>query len=130
MPLSDLLEIPDLRSKAFSYIRSFFLTENAAGRDRSKRNGLIYILYGVSSGLFTLALVIVGIYVWEAHVESLITELQKNVWVVDNILATVAIIAIFIPFLVGMMISGGVYLRKRIIALRGRLREEENHGES
>jgi len=116
--LSDLLEIPDLRSRAFSYIRSFSLIKYAAGRDRGDRNGLIYILYGVSSGLFTLTLVIVGIYVWESHVAALVTELQKDVWVVDNILATVAIIAIFIPFLLGMMISGGVYLRKRIIALR------------
>lgn len=112
--LSDLLEIPDLRSRAFLYMRSFFRIDHHSRCCTRDKKCLIYLVYGIASALFTSAIVIIGIYFWQAHVSNLITELSKEIWEPDKILATLAIIAFFVPFLAGGIISGSIWLMKKV----------------
>jgi putative peptide zinc metalloprotease protein len=115
--LSDLLEIPDLRSRAFSFIRSSVLSWYTGDQRNGDKNGSLYLLFGISSALFTIVIIFAGIYFWQEHVSNLVSELRQENWEVDKILSTLAIIAIFVPFLVGMLISGSVSLKHRLSAL-------------
>ena len=107
--LADLIEIPDLRTRAFAFIRSFSLKNRHHGRD-----GVFFLIYGISSALFTLGVVIVGVYFWKEHVLDLISELSKARWEADHVLATLAIILVFIPFFAGMIISCVESVRARL----------------
>jgi putative peptide zinc metalloprotease protein len=107
--LTDLLEIPDLRERAFSFLRSLIQKS-----DQMSHEGWFFLVYAVSSAIFTLGVVIVGVYFWQEHVTDLLTELGKDRWEMDHILATLAIILVFVPFLTGMIISGIYSLLQKI----------------
>lgn len=98
--LADLLEVHDLRVRAFSYIRSVFSGHSPKGKE-----GWFFFIYGTASALFTFTIVIIGIYFWQEHMTDLLNELHKDSWEVDHILATFAIIIVFVPFFAGMIIS-------------------------
>lgn len=99
--LADLLEVPDLRERAFSFLRSWGWNRTRLGRER-----WFFLIYGTASAVCTLAIVVVGIYFWTEHMTDLITELGKDRWEMDHLLATFAIVIVFVPFFAGMIISG------------------------
>jgi len=107
--LADLLEVPDLRERAFSFLRSW-----GSNRTRLSRVGWFFLTYGIASAVCTRAIVVVGIYFWTEHMTNLITELGKDRWEMDHVLATCAIIIVFVPFFAGMIISGTQTLVQKI----------------
>ena len=107
--LADLLEVPDLRERAFSFVRTW-----GSNRIRLSREGWFFLMYGTASAVCTLAIVVFGIYFWTEHMTDLITELGKDRWEMDHILATFAIVIVFVPFFAGMIISGTKTLMQKI----------------
>jgi len=98
--LADLLEVPDLRERSFSFLRSI-----GSGYRYIKKEGWFFFIFGISSAIFTLAIAFIGIYFWKEHMTDLLNELGKDRWEMDHILATLAIVIVFIPFFAGMIVS-------------------------
>ncbi|MCA1916626.1 M50 family metallopeptidase, partial [Methanospirillum hungatei] len=107
--LADLLEVPDLRERAFSFLRTW-----GSNRTRLSREGWFFLIYGTASAVCTLAIVIVGMYFWTEHMTYLISELGKDRWEMDHVLATFAIVIVFVPFFAGMVISGARNIIQKI----------------
>lgn len=112
--LTDLLEIPNLRSQAFAYIRSFSPGSFIRRKEGPDKTGLIYLLYGVLGGIFTLFTVAVSLYIWEAHVQDLTDEILHHDFEMDHFLTSLVIVLLFIPFIVGMIWQGVSTLRYRV----------------
>lgn len=117
--LTDLLEMPNLRAQAFAYIRSFSLIRILRREERLNKTGLIYLLYGMGGGLFTLGMVFVSLYIWEAHVNDLADELLTKHLELDHFLTSLVIVLVFLPFVVGMVLQGISYAGMRIREMRG-----------
>lgn len=109
--LTDLLEIPNLRRQAFQYIRSFSLIKIMRKEEQVNTRDIIYILYGVGGGLFTIIMVLIGMYIWEEHVTDLVEDIITNTYERDHFFTSLVIILIFLPFIVGMIVQGFSYLR-------------------
>lgn len=112
--LSDLLEIPNLRSRAFSYIRSLSLVRIQRGEEKIDRTGWIYLMYGMLGGIFTLFTILVTLYIWEAHVADLADELLNKKYELDHIVSSLIIVVLLLPFIAGMIFQGYQYLKNRL----------------
>jgi putative peptide zinc metalloprotease protein len=111
--LSDLLEIPNLRPKAFSYLKHTWYTlltgvviskTNALGR-REKR---ILLLYGTASCMFTVGLVVYMIYLIGGW---MVREYQT--W---GVIMTSMLIAMMAPALIKVKVSESQKFTKALIA--------------
>ncbi len=116
--LTDLLELPNLRTKAFQYIRSFSIIRLFRKQEQVDSQGFIYLLYGIGGGLFTLFMVIIGLYIWEAHVEDVVTTIISNKYEWDRFLTSLVIVLIFLPFIAGMIVQGLSYIRTHLNRFR------------
>ena len=112
--LSDLLEIPNLRSRAFSYIRSLSLVRVLRGEAKIDRTGCVYLMYGVLGGIFTLFTILVSLYIWEAHVADLADELLNKKYEPDHIVSSLIIVVLLLPFIGGMIYQGYQYMKSRL----------------
>ena len=84
------------------------------GEERLGSTGITYLIYGVSGGLFTLFSVVVGLYIWEAHVADLANELLTKKFELDHILSSLLIVVLLLPFIAGMIVQGYLYVKARI----------------
>ncbi|HWQ65756.1 MAG TPA: hypothetical protein VN372_02680 [Methanospirillum sp.] len=109
--LTDLLEIPNLRARAFQYIRTFPLIRIVRKEECLSTQGVIYLLYGVGGGLFTVGMILISVYIWEAHVADLAYEIINNRYEWDHFLSSLAIVLLLLPFIAGMVVQGFSYLR-------------------
>lgn len=103
--LTDLVELPNLRSRAFSFIRTFPIVQILTLKKRLDKTELIYLLYGVGGGLFTILMVLISIYIWEAHVQDLATHLLSSKIELDHILTSLLIVLLLLPFVGGLTIQ-------------------------
>jgi putative peptide zinc metalloprotease protein len=119
--LTDLLEIPNLRSRAFTFIRTIPLLRVIRSEKRLDKIEYIYLLYGIGGGLFSILMIITSLYIWEAHVQDLVTHLLYSNIELDHILTSLGVVLILLPFIGGLalqLISGirDCFRRYRILS--------------
>lgn len=75
--LVDWLEMPDLRRKAFAFVRKD-LIRKLRTRARFTREEITYSLFGVLSMGFTALMVLVALYLWENELRMMLRDLTKR----------------------------------------------------
>ncbi|MBM3133919.1 MAG: hypothetical protein FJZ89_01240 [Chloroflexi bacterium] len=112
--LMDWLEMPQLRQKAFAFVRTGLLAKIRT-RSRFTRAEIIYSVYGVLALAFTALMVLVALYIWENELKVMLHDLATG----QDLLAVV--------LLGGLMLAAGTSLAlglaARVILLTGAARE-------
>ena len=125
--LTDILELPNLRSQAFQYIKSFPVIAFITGREKISREGLIYLIYGISGGIYTVLIVSFGLYTWEEHVRYLADALVQGTYMTDRIISSILLVVLFLPFIIGMIILAFSNIRNYIYSFIAGERKEVHH---
>ena len=112
--LTDILEIPNLRARAFTYITSLPVIALFTGEKKISREGIWFLIYGISGGLFTLLVIIFGLYTWEAHVADLADALLGGTYIPDRIVSSILLVVLFLPFIIGLIVQVISYIRDHI----------------
>ncbi len=102
--LEDLIEIPNIREKSFSFIRKQFRADIIINRMRLARVEWTYLLYGLAAAVYTILTVLVVIYIWEAHVSDIFIRSLHGTLPSGELLSSIVIILILIPFMAGLFI--------------------------
>lgn len=121
--LTDILELPNLRSRAFHYIASLPVIALIKGEKKMSREEICFLIYGISGGIFTLLVIIFGLYTWEAHVSDLAEALLSGTYMPDRMISSILLVVLFLPFIIGMTIQGFSYIRDHLKLITNKRRE-------
>jgi putative peptide zinc metalloprotease protein len=102
--LEDLFEIPNLREKSFSFIRNGHWADRILGRKRLARAEWIYVLYGAGAGAYTIAIALLVVYLWEAHISDVVAKSLNGTLPEGELLYSIVIVLILTPFISGLAI--------------------------
>ncbi|MBI3915132.1 MAG: cyclic nucleotide-binding domain-containing protein [Chloroflexi bacterium] len=95
--VSDAVEIPNLNERSFAFFRHSFLPK-LLKRERFSRDEIVFILFGLLLGLWTLYVIVVTVFVWRARAvasaQSVIAGFDRN-----------AILAIRVALLLGSLFA-------------------------
>jgi putative peptide zinc metalloprotease protein len=112
--LEDLFEIPNLRGKSFSFIRSAHWTKRVLARERLDRAERIYTLYGAGAGAYTIATGLFIVYLWEAHISDLVAKSLNGTLMRGELLYSLVVVLILTPFILGLALRSLGIIRQII----------------
>ena len=126
--LMDWLEIPLLRKKSLDFVKRRLWERLFRERRRFSREERVFAVFGVLATACTGFFIILGVYLWETNIATMIRELRSGQDLLSTFLMAGMLILIGTPFVVGLALRvvffmGDGFARARV-TYRRRFRRE------
>ena len=126
--LMDWLEIPLLRKKSLDFVKRRLWERLFRERRRFSREERVFAVFGVLATAGTGFFIILGVYLWETSIATMIRELRSGQDLLSTFLMAGMLILIGTPFVVGLALRvvffmGDGFVRARV-TYRRRFRRE------
>lgn len=102
--LSDWLRLPNLRSRALSFIAGP-LWQKLQTRARFGREERIFTLYGSLSAIYTTLAVVLALIFWNEQLGRLLSDLWLNGGPAGRVLAALIILLAVLPMFIGLLVA-------------------------